>query len=287
MSRVHDQLNERLESLLRGEEPDDSLDGFTRKEADELRAMAKTASVLSRYAGTVKPRAEFVARIQTKLEEACDAKYGLRNDKRTFTLSAHVRRWAVSGAIALVVTFATFAGGFVLAVEASKNTVPGQALYSVKLAADKVRAAFDFFGSEAASHAVISVEEISPAEAVLMAGGRDEDSAEGAGVLERNKNKHEDTRQPPASGETKSEDKDNSGKADSAPGHQSPAASDAESEDKDNSGKADSAPGHQPPTARNSESGEKEDSGKADSAPGHQSSENAETGESGNSGKNR
>lgn len=142
MSKKRDHLNDCLERLLQGEDLESCLQDYP-KEAEELRLLLEMASGIRRYAETIKLRPEFIAQTQANLGKAYESKY--RSWKaRIAGILKPAGHWAAVVATAIVVLAFAFAGGLALSTLASEDTMPGQALYPVKLANEEVRVAFAF-----------------------------------------------------------------------------------------------------------------------------------------------
>lgn len=140
MSNKRDHLNDCLERLLQGEELESCLKDYP-KEADELCLLLKTAGGIKRYAVTVTPRLEFIARTEANLGKAYDSKY-FSWKARIAGILKPVARFAAVTAIVIVVLVLVFMGGFALSVLASGDTMPGQTLYPIKLATEQIRTNF-------------------------------------------------------------------------------------------------------------------------------------------------
>ncbi|MBI2852165.1 MAG: hypothetical protein HYX84_03565 [Chloroflexi bacterium] len=271
MGKKNDRLTDLLERLLRNEEVESCLKDIPEEEADEIRLLLKTDGVLTRYTETIEPRPEFTARIQSRLEEACELKYGSGKTGIAGILKP-AGRWLAPVAIAAVMALFTLTGGLALADVAAKNATPGQTLYPVKVAAEKVKAAFSFSGTRGSSP-VQSGETGSPDRAESAPGHQSPAPGGAKADVKDNPGRAESApgHQSPAPGGVRTDVKDNPGRAESAPGHQSPASGGAKADVKDNPGRAESAPGHQSPASGGVRTDVKDKPGKAESAPAHQS----------------
>jgi hypothetical protein len=187
----------------------------------------------------------------------------------------------------------TSTGGFVLAESASKNAEPGETLYPVKLATERIKANLPASDNEKGRY-LVQQTNISTDETINAAGGADSVGTETiSGTPERylaetgnpGKSGQAPGQQPPAAGDT-NPGNGNSGKSDQAPGQHPPASGDTGSGGSGNSGKSDQAPDQQPPAAGETNPGNG-DSGKSGEAPGQQPSTpgNTNVPERGKSGK--
>lgn len=162
MSKKCDHLDDCLERLLQGEELESCLEDYP-EEADELRLLLKTADRVKWYSETVKPCPEFVAQAQVELEKVYENKY-YSWKARIAGILKPVGRFMAATATAVIILAFTFTAGLSLSVLASEDTMPGQALYPVKLATEQIRVTFTFSASEKvnllAQFAEIRAEEI-------------------------------------------------------------------------------------------------------------------------------
>ncbi len=142
MSKKNDHLNDCLERLLQGEDLESCLQDYP-KEAEELRLLLEMASGIRRYAKTIKLRPEFIAQTQANLGKAYGSKY-CSWKARIAGMLKPVGHWTAVATAAIAILVFTFAGGLALSALASEDTMPGQALYPVKLATEGVRVAFAF-----------------------------------------------------------------------------------------------------------------------------------------------
>ena len=156
-----------LERLNQGEPLESCLKDYP-EEAEELRLMLKAAGVIKQYSGKIKLRPEFVTQTQTILEEAFE-----RKQHSWFVRIAEVfrptRRFAFVTSFILAVLAVLFSGGFTVSVLASENTMPGEALYPVKLTTEKIKTAFAF-SSERKVRYLARFAEIRAEEIVYAAG---------------------------------------------------------------------------------------------------------------------
>jgi hypothetical protein len=124
-----DIFNECLEAVLRGESPEDCLSRYP-QQADEIRPLLQMA-MAARCASHIEPRQEFRARARyeyrSAVAEACE-----KSTRRGFRWS-----WRWSTAVPVAVAVMMMSGGGVMA--ASTNSLPGQPLYSVKLAMEQMQ----------------------------------------------------------------------------------------------------------------------------------------------------
>lgn len=137
MRKKSDHFNECLERIRQGEDLESCLKDYP-KEAEELRFLLRTADGITRLAETMKPRSEFIAQTQANLGNAYESQY-LSWKARIGGVLKPVRRFAAVAAIVLAVLVGTFTLGLTLSVLTSEDTMPGETLYSVKLATEQIR----------------------------------------------------------------------------------------------------------------------------------------------------
>jgi len=134
--KLNEMLDDCLERILvKGEAVNDCLKSYP-KQADELEPLLKTALATHKVSLAIKPDPQF--RAQTKqrfLYEAGDA--GEKRSRPTFSFFRP--RWAAAVSICLTLLLA-FSGMVVVA----GNSMPGDAIYSVKLAMEQVMLTFAF-----------------------------------------------------------------------------------------------------------------------------------------------
>jgi hypothetical protein len=315
MTRKPDHLNGCLERFLQNERLKDQPGDTEDEEAGEIRRLLKTAGALKRYSENVEPRREFVIRMQAKLATARALKEKSRKSIAV-RLFEPLGRWAIPATIAVTMTVLTSTGGFVLAESASKNAEPGETLYPVKLATERIKANLPASDNEKGRY-LVQQTNISTDETINAAGGADSVGTETiSGTPERYL---AETGNPGKSGQAPGQQPallsaasfslseggnpgksgappslveanmsaggdDNPGKSD-PPGQQPPAAGDT-NPGNGNSGKSDQAPGQHPPASGDTGSGGSGNSGKSDQAPGQQPPASGDTGSggSGNSG---
>ncbi len=289
-------LSNRLDCLLQDRGQENHLEDLPAEEADELNQLLKTATALTRYAETVKPDPEFKKRIESRLEEACELKYRPRETEMAGITKA-VRCWATSGGIAAMMALLTLAVGFTMADAMTKNTTPGESLYPVKQATERIKTTF--VPSESNKPLFVQSEiEVAPQESATSLGeaANSHQSAPLANISSEAQGNPDLPQSPPAQQFTVSDNatvagKDNPGKSESAPGHQETVSKGGDTggeddssnssatanppaevlsditpsdtvDDKTNPGKSESAPGHQPEKSDNSEKETKSNSGK-------------------------
>jgi hypothetical protein len=131
--RIEEIFEECLERVFDGESIEECVSRYP-EQAKELRELLETA-VATRKAVAVEPRPEFRARARQQLQNALRERETLQQRRWHFKWNWQPR-WAV-GLTAFLVLIISGSG----AVLASNNSMPGQALYAVKLAAEQVRLA--------------------------------------------------------------------------------------------------------------------------------------------------
>ena len=135
-------LNDALERVLQGEELENCLQDYP-EEAEALRPLLGIALQLRHYSDSIKPSPEFRAQIQAKLEEAFWARQRPWRTRINKRLQPTIR-WAAVATGIVMIAVSMFIGGFALSSLASADTMPGEALYPVKLATEEVRVALAF-----------------------------------------------------------------------------------------------------------------------------------------------
>jgi hypothetical protein len=135
--RFENILNECIDRMLRGESVEQCLARYP-EQTRELEPLLRTA-VGAREAADVEPRPEFKAQVRYQIQSRLSAKEQRAEHKRMPVLG-WVPRWAmVVAAILLVVVLA---GGSTVA--ASSDSLPGDTLYPVKTATERVQMLFAF-----------------------------------------------------------------------------------------------------------------------------------------------
>ncbi len=133
-------FNECLERILRGESVEDCLKSYP-KEANKLESLLRIASLIHKDATLVRPRSSF--KEQTRLNLRGAFLYARRQrqprPKTGISLWDWQRRWAWAVAIILIVLVISAS-----TTAASAQALPGEPLYSVKLASEQVRLALAF-----------------------------------------------------------------------------------------------------------------------------------------------
>ena len=132
---VEDILNGCIDCLLRGESLEQCLQQYP-EQAAELRPLLQVA-LAAQQASAVEPRAEFKAQARYQMHSLLYAKERKRQPKR-LPLLGWLPRWA---AIVIVAVFAFLVAGSGT-VAAASDSLPGDTLYAVKLATERVQLAF-------------------------------------------------------------------------------------------------------------------------------------------------
>jgi hypothetical protein len=130
-------LNDCIDRLLRGESLEQCLQRYPERAA-ELRPLLQVALAALR-ASAVEPRAEFKAQARYQMRSLLHARELKRQPKR-LPLLRWLPRWAV---IVIVAIFAFLVAG-TGTVAAASDSLPGDTLYAVKLATERVQLAFTF-----------------------------------------------------------------------------------------------------------------------------------------------
>ena len=131
--RFDDILNECLEQVLRGESVEECLQRHP-EQAAELEPLLRVAAAARKTSSTVEPRPEFKARTRYEIQSRLHSKDRKAEAKRT-SMVGWIPRWAVvTACLALVLVFAGTG-----TVAASTDSVPGDTLYSVKMATEQVQ----------------------------------------------------------------------------------------------------------------------------------------------------
>ncbi len=139
--RFEDTLDTCLDRItLRGEGIEQCLESYP-EQAAELEPLLRAALSI-RAAYSIEPRPEFRQVAKARLLSALAAR-GEKKERRRVPFWSWQRRWAV--AIAVVLALFLAGGG---TVAASSDSLPGDVLYPVKMATEKVQAFFTF-GDEA------------------------------------------------------------------------------------------------------------------------------------------
>jgi hypothetical protein len=132
-----DILNECIDRLLRGENLEHCLQQYP-EQAVELRPLLEVA-LAAQQASAVEPRADFKAQARYQIRSLLQDKQQKRHPKRLPVLG-WLPRWATITLIAVFVFLAAGSG----AVAAASGSLPGDTLYAVKLATERVQLAFTF-----------------------------------------------------------------------------------------------------------------------------------------------
>ena len=131
--RFDDILSECSERLLRGESVEECLQRHP-EQAAELEPLLRVAAAARKTSSTVEPRPEFKARTRYEIQSRLHSKDRKAEAKRT-SMVGWIPRWAVvTACLALVLVFAGTG-----TVAASIDSVPGDTLYSVKMATEQVQ----------------------------------------------------------------------------------------------------------------------------------------------------
>jgi hypothetical protein len=134
--KLEDILDECLERMLKGESIEDCLNAYP-EQASELEPLLKTSLDLMQRASTIQPSLEFKAKARSQLRAMLRARQ--EKEVKKAKIPIWRRKWAVAAATILVIVFCG-----VGTVAASANALPGESLYSVKLAAEQVRVTLAF-----------------------------------------------------------------------------------------------------------------------------------------------
>jgi len=163
-----DILNTCLDRItLKGDTIEQCLESYP-EQAVELEPLLRAALSIKEVS-SIGPRPEFRQAAKARLLSALAAKERKR-ERRLLPLWSWQRRWAVAVAMILVLFLVLAGGGTVMA---SSDSLPGDRLYPVKIAAEKVRAFFTF-GDEAKANLHMEFAERRVKEIESLAeGGRD------------------------------------------------------------------------------------------------------------------
>ncbi len=136
--RFDDILNECLDRILRGETVDQCLQSYP-EQAGELEPLLRTA-LAAKTASHIQPRPEFRARARYEFQSALRDMEARKSRRRSF-LNWHWQwQWQSGWAIAMIaVLVIVIAGGSTVA--ASRNSMPDEFLYPVKITAENVQLA--------------------------------------------------------------------------------------------------------------------------------------------------
>jgi hypothetical protein len=135
--QFEDILNECIDRLLQGESMEACLRLYP-EYAAELEPLLEVA-VAAQRASSVEPRPEFKAQVTYQVRSSLRAGEQRREPKRV-SLLGWLPRWATV-AVAVVLVFLVAGSG---TAAASSNSLPGDTLYSVKLATEHVQLFFTF-----------------------------------------------------------------------------------------------------------------------------------------------
>ena len=130
-------LDECIDRLLRGESLEQCLRRYP-EQAAELEPLLRVA-LAAREASSVEPRPEFRERARYQIRSVLHAGEKKRQPRRLPVLG-WLPRWATA-VVAAFLVFLVAGGG---TVAASSNSLPGETLYSVKLAVENVQEALTF-----------------------------------------------------------------------------------------------------------------------------------------------
>jgi len=136
--KFEDILNICLERILKGETVEACLLSYP-DQASQLEPLLRTAQA-AHIASTIQPRAEFKARARYEFQSALREMEEKKSRRRSWFNWHWQWRWQSGWAIALIVVMVVVAGGGGTVVAAS-NSMPDEALYSVKLTTEKVQLA--------------------------------------------------------------------------------------------------------------------------------------------------
>jgi len=128
-----DVLDECIERALQGESVEECLRRYP-QQAAELETLLRVALATKRASSVVEPRAEFKNRIRYKVQSRVAAKWRGTSPKKA-PAAVWIPRWAVvTACLALVLVLAGTG-----TVAAASGSVPGDKLYSVKMATEQVQ----------------------------------------------------------------------------------------------------------------------------------------------------
>ena len=136
--KFDDILNECIDRLLQGESLEQCLQRYP-EQAEQLEPLLRVALATQRASSAAEPRSEFKAQ----------ARYQMRSLLYDQKQKAQPKRWSFFGwlprwaTIAIIVVFVFLLAGGGTAAAAS-NSLPGETLYPVKLATERVQFAFTF-----------------------------------------------------------------------------------------------------------------------------------------------
>lgn len=128
-------LSECIDRVLRGESLESCLARYP-EQSGELAPLLRTA-LAAKQASAVEPRPDFKARVRYEVNSRAAAA-GHGTAQRRMPLWSWVPRWAMAVAAVFLVVLVAGSG----TVAASSDTVPGDTLYSVKTASERVRLFF-------------------------------------------------------------------------------------------------------------------------------------------------
>jgi hypothetical protein len=126
--KIEDILDKCLERIFRGESVEDCLKDYP-WQASQLEPLLKTSLAFIQESSAIQPAPEFKAKVRSQLQEMLYAK----QEKKTKVSIWH-RRWAVAVASVLIIFLASIG-----VADASRNALPDESLYPVKLATEQVR----------------------------------------------------------------------------------------------------------------------------------------------------
>lgn len=139
MAEQFDQiLSECIDLVLQGKSVEHCLQRYP-EHAVELEPLLRVAADASSAASSIEPRPEFKAQARYQMQSLVQAKRR-KPQARWLSFFDWVPRWAAVAACVVVVILGAGTG----VVAASSNSLPGDTLYSVKLAAEEVQMAFTF-----------------------------------------------------------------------------------------------------------------------------------------------
>jgi hypothetical protein len=129
--QLHNALNDCLEKLIiKGETLESCLTSYS-EQADELRLLLQTA-LASREASSIHPNADFRARARYEFRSALYEAAVREKARPSFSW-----RWRLATVISAVMVLLLVSAGGVMA--ASTTSMPGQALYQVKLTVEQIQ----------------------------------------------------------------------------------------------------------------------------------------------------